>query len=478
MIAILIPTVGRPDRIRTILDNIEKTTTIPHTVYIITEPEDQQTIDQTNHLKDWYKGKVELIINRPPHNYVTAINYGYAKSIEPFIFCGSDDIEFEPGWDQKMLKEFNDSSIGLVGAWDSWKITQTGKHTSHFMVKRQYIEELGGVEDERNTIYSSQYQHFNCDIETEQVAMKRGKFKMSEATIEHHHFIVDKSVEYDKTYAKEQSKINRDTRTYNQRRQSFEQYILEDLHSGKVTRVVRDKLSVVLASYNALDKMKETLQSLEENTYNDYELIIVDDISEEHVQKYIKQYQPSRPNIKVKRTVVPKKKYTNGVWNLGVQLATGNYIAIINNDITFSKNWDLPLMATIAEEGTLLANPWQTDPWTSKPYDIDPLAGCQIRGACYMLPARHAKQNVFPIPKDIIFWFGDNWVEEKCKPHIKFVEESTIFHNLSVASNEENKKTNNSLYWIARGDAFAFEHHTGIDTSRLRDVIAGRLGIK
>ena len=471
-IAILIPTVGRAERLEKLLAQIDATTKNIHTVYVITEPEDQATIDEARRLN------AHLIINRPPNNYVTAINYGYTKSVEPFIFCGSDDIVFEKNWDQKMLKEFSDPNIGMVGAWDSWKITQTGKHTSHFMVKRQYIEELGGVEDEQNTIYSSQYQHFNCDIETEQVAMKRGKFVMSTATIEHPHFCVDKKVKYDQTYAKEQCKLSKDSRVYNMRRKAFEQYILEDLHQGKVTRVVRDKLSIVLASYNALDKMKETLQSLEENTYNDYELIIVDDISEPATQRFVKSYQPTRPNIKIKRTVVPRKKYTNGIWNTGVQLATGNYIAVINNDITFSKGWDLPLMASIADKGTLLANPWQTDPWCNTPYAVDKTTGCQIRGACFMLPAKFAKTKVFPIPDDIIFWFGDNWIEEKCKGHTDFVEASCIFHNVSVSSNEENKKTNNSLYWIARGDAFAFERHTGIDTSVLRGVILKRLGMR
>lgn len=95
-----------------------------------------------------------------------------------------------------------------------------------------------------------------------------------------------------------------------------------------------------------------------------------------------------------------------------------------------------------------------------------------------MLPAKFAKTKVFPIPDDIIFWFGDNWIEEKCKGHTDFVEASCIFHNVSVSSNEENKKTNNSLYWIARGDAFAFERHTGIDTSVLRGVILKRLGMR
>lgn len=470
MIAILIPTVGRPDRVKKIVKMIKANTQTPHTIYMITEPEDQATIDQIR------ETTAKLVLNKAPHTYVAAINLGYKLSTEEHIFCGSDDIEFTEGWDIKMLKVFQaNPEIGFVGAWDSWKITQTGKHASHFMVSRSYIQEFGGVEDEKNTIYSSQYQHFNCDIETEQVAMKRGKFQMSDAVIEHHHFIVNKRVEYDQTYSKEQSKINRDTRTYNQRRAKFEQYLLEDLHNGVVTRVIKDKLSIVLPSYNAFDKLQETLKSLEENTYNDYELIIIDDLSEPHVQKFVKQYQPSRAGITLKRSVVTKKKYTNGVWNIGVKQSTGNYIAVINNDIALSKNWDLPLMQAIAEEGILLANPYQTDPFTSTPYDIDPLAGCQIRGACFMLPAKFAKEQVFPIPSDIVFWFGDNWIEEKCKPHIKFIKESVIFHNLSVSSNAENKKSSNILYWIARGDAFAFEKHTGIDTSRIRNMLAARI---
>lgn len=48
------------------------------------------------------------------------------------------------------------------------------------------------------------------------------------------------------------------------------------------------KISVVTASYNYQDYIKETIQSVLDQTYNDLELIIVDDCSNDNSVDVIK----------------------------------------------------------------------------------------------------------------------------------------------------------------------------------------------
>ncbi len=138
------------------------------------------------------------------------------------------------------------------------------------MVSRKYIQECSGVEDEANVIYSSQYRHVQCDIETEQTAMKRGAFIMSEAVIPHRHWFVDKTIKKDATYERAIACQSHDEQVYNQRRHRFEQYLFEALFAGKIVRVNQGKLSIVIASYNQCKYLQNTILSLLQPTFRSF----------------------------------------------------------------------------------------------------------------------------------------------------------------------------------------------------------------
>jgi hypothetical protein len=151
-IAILIPTYGRFTRLESVAKNIHDTTTRSHTIYFLCEKTDLQTIRELRRVN-------EKFILCDGNTYVSAINRGYRETTEPYLLLGSDDIEFTKGWDEKMIWEFMDEKIGVVGAMDEWEITKTGKHGSHLMISRQYIQKHSGVKDEADVVYSSQYIH-------------------------------------------------------------------------------------------------------------------------------------------------------------------------------------------------------------------------------------------------------------------------------------------------------------------------------
>jgi glycosyltransferase involved in cell wall biosynthesis len=84
------------------------------------------------------------------------------------------------------------------------------------------------------------------------------------------------------------------------------------------------KVSIVLPSYNYARYMDERIQSLLNQTYGDFELIIVDDASTDNSIEVIKKYEEN-PKVKTKffsqNSGLPYKR-----WNDGAEMACGEYI--------------------------------------------------------------------------------------------------------------------------------------------------------
>jgi len=89
---------------------------------------------------------------------------------------------------------------------------------------------------------------------------------------------------------------------------------------------VQPKLSVIIASYNHQDYIAETLRSIEEQTFGDFEIIIVDDGSSDKTVEVAKSAQ-SRAQIYTQQNqgVVAAR-------NRGVDLAKGKYICFVDSD--------------------------------------------------------------------------------------------------------------------------------------------------
>ena len=95
-------------------------------------------------------------------------------------------------------------------------------------------------------------------------------------------------------------------------------------HHGYVAR--QPKLTVIIASYNHQDYIAETLRSVEQQTFQDFEIILVDDGSKDNTVK-VAQGAQSRAQIQTQenRGVVAAR-------NRGVGLAKGRYICFVDSD--------------------------------------------------------------------------------------------------------------------------------------------------
>lgn len=90
------------------------------------------------------------------------------------------------------------------------------------------------------------------------------------------------------------------------------------------------KISVVVPVYNTAQYLNKCLDSIINQTYQDIEVIIVNDGSTDNSQKIIDEYKEKYPE-KVK-SLNKENGGLSSARNCGIELATGEYIAFIDSD--------------------------------------------------------------------------------------------------------------------------------------------------
>ena len=98
-------------------------------------------------------------------------------------------------------------------------------------------------------------------------------------------------------------------------------------------------LSIVIPHYNNFNILEDCIQSLSNITYNNYEIIIVDNCSEDNSYQLIKN---NFKNVKLYKT--EKNLGYSGGCNFGAKYSKGKYILFLNNDTVHSNNFIEPLI--------------------------------------------------------------------------------------------------------------------------------------
>ena len=90
------------------------------------------------------------------------------------------------------------------------------------------------------------------------------------------------------------------------------------------------KISIITATYNSADTVRDTLESILRQTYQDWELIIEDGLSKDDTLSIVREYEPQ---CKGRMHIYSEKD--NGLYdamNRGIARATGDVIGILNSD--------------------------------------------------------------------------------------------------------------------------------------------------
>ncbi len=89
------------------------------------------------------------------------------------------------------------------------------------------------------------------------------------------------------------------------------------------------KYSIIVPVYNTAEYLEKCLDSILNQTYNNYEIIIVNDGSKDRSKKIIAEYENEHENIKV---ITQKNEGLSEARNVGVRKATGEYIIFLDSD--------------------------------------------------------------------------------------------------------------------------------------------------
>lgn len=109
-------------------------------------------------------------------------------------------------------------------------------------------------------------------------------------------------------------------------------------------------VSVVILSYNSKEDLKECIPSLISQTYQDFEIIIVDNASTDGSEEFIRF---NYPEIKVVQTG-KNLGYAAGN-NKGFEVAEGEYIVVVNPDTVAEPKWLAELIKPLRNDSTIAA---------------------------------------------------------------------------------------------------------------------------
>ena len=196
-LAILVPVLGRPHRVKPLLEAIEASTPGRPSVLFLADSGDDAEIAAIEEHEDDYPG-VLVLLNLEGGNYAEKINRGVGVTSGPFVFCGADDLGFKPGWFEAAKAAMTDG-MEVVGVNDLLRRRPRRRgHATHFLMTRAYAERPT-IDGGRGPLHEG-YGHNFVDDELIATASSRGAYAYAaSAHVEHLHWM-NRQAEMDETY--------------------------------------------------------------------------------------------------------------------------------------------------------------------------------------------------------------------------------------------------------------------------------------
>ncbi len=337
LVSIVIPTYNREGYIVDTLDSLKNQTYKEIEIVVI----DDCSKDNTeNVVKDWIrinKDSIEDVIYlKLPRNRDEwwALNIGfYICNGEYIAIHGSDDLSHEEKIEKQMKCLFDDIDVAAVGT--SYKTFE--KSIDNIVGFANWLS-FDREEIERN--YKEVFSHcicfgtivFRANILDEIIGCRKATIHLNDynfvSDIVTNDYVVENLNEhlyYYRIHEGQKSKKIIDT--------NFK-YIPEPL------KQIKDRVSVVMAVDNNTDKecMIKTLDSISSQTYENIEIIIVDNNTDNGIDDLINNWYSNIDSNSVINDLIYFKlpRYTDYIWciNIGAYMAKGEYIAFHGSGIS------------------------------------------------------------------------------------------------------------------------------------------------
>ena len=218
-VAVFVPTVkARIANIRPLFESLRASTGLAHLTVICDDDEHAQMVHEIPGF-----GTIGQTLVRPgrfPVKINQAYDWLYGKDYEvaTWVQVVGDDVRFHPGWldhQQWVAKLYGGKVVGSNDLAN--QRVMRGEHATHWMIARDYIDEVGASWDGPGKIAHEGYRHWFCDDEIVAAAKQRGVFQPAlGAVIEHLHPITG-LVPTDDVYRKNDVYAERDQKLFQKR---------------------------------------------------------------------------------------------------------------------------------------------------------------------------------------------------------------------------------------------------------------------
>lgn len=105
------------------------------------------------------------------------------------------------------------------------------------------------------------------------------------------------------------------------------------LYGAVILSVVHPKISIITVCFNSAETIKKTIESVLNQTYTNFEYILIDGKSTDKTLEIIKEYESLFAEKKIPyRWVSEADRGIYDAMNKGIKLATGEWVGIINSD--------------------------------------------------------------------------------------------------------------------------------------------------
>jgi glycosyltransferase involved in cell wall biosynthesis len=100
--------------------------------------------------------------------------------------------------------------------------------------------------------------------------------------------------------------------------------------------ILNDKFSIVMPAFNAAKTISDSIISVQRQSYQEWELIVVDDNSQDNTPAIASA--AARTDGRIKLVTMDKNSGVARARNKALELATGRYIAFLDSDDTWTEN--------------------------------------------------------------------------------------------------------------------------------------------
>ena len=216
--ALIVPVMRRPQNAEPFMRSLRASTGLAK-VYAMCDAADVETA------KAWMAAGATAIARHyaddRPGSFAEKVNAGYAETSQPWLLAVGDDVRFHPGWLDHAQEAAGDR-FHVVGTNDLCNPRVTsGEHGTHLLIRRSYVDEVGGSWDGPKSVCHEGYRHWFVDDEIVTAAKQRGVWTPAlRSVVDHRHPAFGKGTN-DEVYELGQSFADQDKATFAARVKEF-----------------------------------------------------------------------------------------------------------------------------------------------------------------------------------------------------------------------------------------------------------------